>query len=384
MNLETEISRELWQAVRRSYESQAWSNAVLDSIHYLSDALRAKTGLQSDGTALVGQALSGKTPKLRLNRLQTESEQNVQAGVEQLLRGLYQAIRNPRSHERLEDTQGDADALLVFVDYVLKLIGHARSAFSVEECVNRIVEENFVPNARYASLLVEEIPARHRLQVALTVYQRKSEADGQRPRYFFDAVIQRLEEEDAQDLFRAISAELRESGDEGTLRYVLQLLDPGYWPRLDEVARLRSENRLISNLHDGRYVRESTKCLAGALATWSTSFWPHFSLKREAILVLVEKLRSASVESQEYVFKFCFSALDRLAEKPHWGLQSILAERPTAGDSRFKEALDSSRLWQNKEWNARVQEVLKTFQHAEPVPEDDDLPPALEDDDIPF
>jgi len=33
MNLETEINRELWQAVRRSYESQAWSDAVLDSIH---------------------------------------------------------------------------------------------------------------------------------------------------------------------------------------------------------------------------------------------------------------------------------------------------------------------------------------------------------------
>ncbi len=96
MNLETEVSRELWQAVRRSYGSQAWSNAVLDSVHYLSDALRTKTGLQSDGVALVGQALGGSVPKLRLNRLQTESEKSVQGGVEQLLRGVYQAIRNPQ------------------------------------------------------------------------------------------------------------------------------------------------------------------------------------------------------------------------------------------------------------------------------------------------
>src|SRR4051812_16912121 len=99
MNLETEIGHELWQVIRRSYESQAWSNAVLNSVHYPSDAIRSKTGLQSDGTALVGQAFGGRTPKLRLNRLQTESEKNIQAGVEQLLRGFYQAIRNPRSHE---------------------------------------------------------------------------------------------------------------------------------------------------------------------------------------------------------------------------------------------------------------------------------------------
>jgi uncharacterized protein (TIGR02391 family) len=284
MNLETEISRELWQAVWRSYESQAWSNAVLDSIHYLSDVLRTKTGLQSDGTALVGQALGGKTPKLRLNRLQTESEKNVQAGVEQLLRGLYQAIRNPRSHERLEDTQVDADALIVFVDYLLRLIGHARSAFSVDECFNRIVDENFVPNERYASLLVDEIPARQRLQVALVTYQRKSEVDSQNLRHFFKAIIPSLAEEEAQELFHAISAELRESSDEGTLRSVLQLLDPGFWPQLDEVARLRSENRLISNLQDGYYVRKAEKCLGGALATWSPPFWRYFTLKSEMLL----------------------------------------------------------------------------------------------------
>jgi len=209
MNLETEIDRELWQAVRRSYESQVWSNAVLDSIHYLSDVLRAKSGLQSDGTALVGQALGGKAPKLRLNRLETQSEKDVQAGVEQLLRGIYQSIRNPRSHERLEDTQVDADALIVFVNYLLKLIGHARAVFSIDECVGRILDKNFVSNERYATLLVEEIPARNRLQVALTVFHRKSEGDGEKLRYYFDAVIAKLSDEEGKELFQAISTELR-------------------------------------------------------------------------------------------------------------------------------------------------------------------------------
>src|SRR5437764_11655835 len=104
MNLETEINPELWQAIRRSYENGAYANAILDSIHFLSEAIRMKTGLQSDGTALAGQAFGGKSPKLRLNRLETESEQNIQHGVEQLLRGVYQALRNPRSHGRVDDT----------------------------------------------------------------------------------------------------------------------------------------------------------------------------------------------------------------------------------------------------------------------------------------
>jgi len=278
MNLETEIEQDLWQAVRRSYESQAWSNAILDSIHYLSDALRTRAGLQSDGTALAGQALGGKTPKLRLNRLETDSEKNIQAGVEQLLRGLYQAIRNPRSHERLSDRQADADALIVFVDYLLRLLGHARASFSIDACVNRVVEPNFVPTERYAALLVEEIPTRQRRQVGLAVYHRKAEANGKALRFFFDAVVQRLTKEEAQSLFDAMSAELRESSDESVLRLVLQLLNPGHWTRLDEVARLRTENRLILNAQDGRYIRKSNKCSGGSLATWSRDFWPHFAL----------------------------------------------------------------------------------------------------------
>ncbi|MEA5125348.1 hypothetical protein [Xanthomonas floridensis] len=45
MNLATEVNPDLWAAVRRSYESQAWSNAILDAVHHFSDVIRAKDGL---------------------------------------------------------------------------------------------------------------------------------------------------------------------------------------------------------------------------------------------------------------------------------------------------------------------------------------------------
>jgi len=323
MNLETEISHELWQAVERSYGSQAWSNAVLDSIHYLSDALRAKTDLQSDGAALVGQALGGKAPKLRLNRLQTDSEKNIQAGVEQLLRGLYQAVRNPRSHEHVEDNRADADALILFVDYLLRVIGHARSAFSIDECVGHILEEGFVPDERYAGLLVKEIPGRQRLQVALTVYQRKLEADGEKLRYFFNAVIPELTEEESGELFHAVSTDLRESRDEDSLQCVLQALDPSYWSRIDETARLRTENRIIRNIRDGRHLRKSGKCQAGALATWSRDFWPNFTLKQELMQTLIEKLRSTSVESQYPFTSCCQRRRDGAVSCRKWALRAL-------------------------------------------------------------
>jgi hypothetical protein len=99
--------------------------------------------------------------------------------------------------------------------------------------------------------------------------------------------------------------------------------------------------------------------------------------------VLVEKLRSASVENQDYVLKFCFDSLESLAEKPSRTLQNILLERLTAGDSRFQEALGRSYLWQNRLWDERVQRVIKTSQPAGLVLEEYDFSPP-EDEDIPF
>jgi uncharacterized protein (TIGR02391 family) len=377
MNIQTEIGEELWGAVRRSYESQAWANAILDAIHHLSDAVRLKTGLQSDGTALAGQAFGGKSPKLRLNRLQTESEQSIQAGVEQLLRGLYQSVRNPRSHGRIDDSQNDADALILFVDYLLRVIGHARTSFSLEACVSKILEENFVPSDRYATLLLDEIPPRYRLQVALAVYQRKGESEGKRLRYFFQALIAALSIEETSEFFNAISEELRESSDEASLRYVLQILNPDQWAKVSEAARLRSENRLIRNLKDGRYLRATNRCLGGALATWSVSFWQHFTLKPEVINVLTEKLGSSSVESQDYALQYMFDNLDSLVETPPYRLQDLFADRLKAGDIRFKQAIESVWVFQESPWNETVEKARAGFVSAEPVL-------AEEDDDIPF
>ncbi len=96
-----------------------YSHSIVDAMHHFSTVLRDKAGVDGDGAALVGQALGGDSPRLKINKLQTETERNQQHGIESILRGMYQAIRNPRSHEQIEDTQETADAIIVFINYLL-------------------------------------------------------------------------------------------------------------------------------------------------------------------------------------------------------------------------------------------------------------------------
>jgi uncharacterized protein (TIGR02391 family) len=374
MNLETQISHDLWAAVRRSYESQAWSNAILDGIYHLSDVIRSRTGLQSDGTALAGQALGGKSPKLRLNKLQTESDQSIQTGVEQLLRGIFQAIRNPRSHGRLEDSQADADSLLVFINYVLGLIDHARTSFSLDEAVSRALDENFVPNERYAGLVVDEIPQRQLLQVGLAVFERQGKGSHKRLPFFFQALLERLSPEDRGEFFAALSADLRDSSDDDSLRLVLQILRPEQWPELSEVARLRSENRLLRNFRDGGVNLETGKCSSGALATWSPQFWPQFTLKNELMDAAIDKLSSSRLEAQEFARQFALPHLPSLADKPSFRLQFAIANRIKGGDAVVYKAVKYGVIWTLDVWNKIVTNALTAYEHEQPPLEDDDIP----------
>ncbi|PPT63490.1 TIGR02391 family protein [Xanthomonas arboricola] len=379
MNLATEVNPDLWAAVRRSYESQAWSNAILDAVHHFSDVIRAKSGLQSDGTALAGQAFGGKEPKIRLNRLATESEKNVQAGVEQIARGLYQAIRNPRSHERFEDSQRECDAIIVFVDYLLGMIGHARAAFSIDNILERVTDDNFVANKRYAELILAEIPKSKRLDTLVTAFEGRNTSDSLKQVHFFQVCISSLETNEKEKFFEVVSSHLQSSTDERELRSVFQILDVTQWPFIAEADRMRSENRVIRSIEAGRYSSAKERCVGGALATWAKEFFKNFSLKRELLHSLYAALSSGVREREDYVFKFFFRYLDDLADVPPAYFMRHIRERLEQGDERYKEALGDYLLFGPESWVAPFKKQLDEFRASEtPAPFD------FDDDDIPF
>jgi uncharacterized protein (TIGR02391 family) len=373
MNIQQELDPELWTAIRRSYESGAWSTAVMDGVHFLSDTIRSRSGLQSDGTPLAGQALGGKTPKLKLNRLETETELSIQSGVEQLLRGLYQAIRNPRSHGKVDDSQQDCDALLLFIAYLLRVLGAAKPAFTVDACVITVLDENYVQDKRYSELLVEEIPARHRLDVALALFQKRDHPQARNGAWFLEALVAKFTADELTDFFSAVSQHLRDAKDDALIRGALKCLPPGRWSNVDQIARLRVENRVVRDIGDGRYDRRAKRCNGGALATWATSFFPYFTLKEETYVALVGKLESTVRSEQDYVLQYFFGVLDSLADEPDPVLLDVLLLALRSGDRRFANAMNEGFLWGDAKWPPELQNLHASAESQSPA-DDDEVP----------
>ncbi|MFH0811591.1 MAG: TIGR02391 family protein [Pseudomonadota bacterium] len=99
MELQKEITPELFDAIKAHYESGSYSNAILDAMKVLTELIREKAKLDGDGANLVSQAFGGNAPPIKISPMQKVSEIDEQKGFEQLLRGLYVGIRNPRTHE---------------------------------------------------------------------------------------------------------------------------------------------------------------------------------------------------------------------------------------------------------------------------------------------
>ena len=74
-------------------------HAVFEATKGLAQRIRDMTEIQEDGAHLVDRVFSVERPVLAMNRLQTPTEKSEHKGFAALLKGCFQAVRNPLAHE---------------------------------------------------------------------------------------------------------------------------------------------------------------------------------------------------------------------------------------------------------------------------------------------
>lgn len=96
-----EVHAEVLKACRSELLEENYFHAVLEATKSLADRIRSLSGLTSDGSDLVNQALGTRdgAPVLAFNSLRTMSEESEQRGMMQLMKGVFAVFRNPTAHE---------------------------------------------------------------------------------------------------------------------------------------------------------------------------------------------------------------------------------------------------------------------------------------------
>ena len=104
-------------------------HAVLEASKSVAEKLRRRARLRSDGAQLVDEALSGDTPRLKINAFASDSEKSEQRGFANLVKGLFGVFRNPTAHApRITWNMSEEDALDLFAlaSYVHRRIDSAK------------------------------------------------------------------------------------------------------------------------------------------------------------------------------------------------------------------------------------------------------------------
>lgn len=333
MDLENSIRTELWNAVEESYSNQDYTAAILDAISLVTDTLRDKTGLDGDGEELVGKALGfskDKPPLLAVNKLQTQTERDIQVGLRETLKGIYSLIRNPRSHERYEDKQKTADAIILFADYLLSFLGESQQSFTPEGFLLGVTDPYFALDDEYVAGLVATIPVRKLYDTLVTVYRNKFWAKSDNYALVIKVILKKIDERQVSDFLQVVSNDLQQTTNEVEIVLIIKVLPAELWQRLDSLPRIRIENELLTTLRDATYDPE-TKKTNSATSTWIAVLARQFHTKDKLRIVILAKLRNEDFNHHDFIANYLIDRFPDIFE----GEQNVrICARALAGALR--------------------------------------------------
>jgi uncharacterized protein (TIGR02391 family) len=78
--------------------TENYFHSVFEAVKSIAEEIRKKTNLTLDGAELLDKAFSISNPLLKINALQTETEQSEQKGFTNLIKGVFGMFRNTTAH----------------------------------------------------------------------------------------------------------------------------------------------------------------------------------------------------------------------------------------------------------------------------------------------
>ncbi len=88
------------QVAERYLDSGNPEVAIFEAFKAVNKRVKDATGLSSDGTTLMGRAMSDTTPLVRFGDPSTQTGRDIQAGVRFMFMGAVSSLRNPDAHEQ--------------------------------------------------------------------------------------------------------------------------------------------------------------------------------------------------------------------------------------------------------------------------------------------
>jgi len=373
MELKGLISDEVLQAVQKSYDSESYTNSIKDGIQFLLDYIREQTGLITDGDALITAAFSVEKPLIKMNKLQTQSEKDLQVGTMMLFQGLYKAIRNPRIHGSVHDNEKTAYLLIAFLDYLYSSIAAAEIPFNFDKFLQGVNDKYFVRTKQYVNELIKSIPQNKRLEVLIKLFNQRESVNILNLSLIIGSIFPQLDTTQQEEFEKVLIEAQRHDADRKLVILTYSLSDPEKWKLKEKRTKLRMEKIIVDCLEKATYLlEEGNDNPEGQLATWAIRFLGSFENKSELRNLINTKLKSYYTDNL-YVFRWILPILPKLYDTDI-SRDTILGEiketvnTENESSNEYLDLLQKVYYQYPKDWTKRINELLPRTQDWESIP----------------
>lgn len=310
MKIKDYIREDLWKAIQKHYEAEDYTEALRDASFLMKDILQAKSGeYDKDNSKLVDAVLSGQDPVLKINDFSTQTEKDIQNGIALGTKGIFMHVRNPISHEKIAYTQEDTNAILMYINYLLKQIDQSGGVSLIEEWLPLIQSESFTATEEYAKELIKEVPKKKVYELLEAIYNIREELPKYKIKYFIGELVDKLTGSEKNAFIKKLNIDLMQvEGDYG-LSMFFHFFANHFYNDLKRVVKLRIEDIIYQGIKNGKVIEGKVEGEYSATATWAAAFIDSFETKDRCHKIILSKV-FLSQEEGDYSFKFFSKFVD--------------------------------------------------------------------------
>lgn len=332
MVIEERIRPDLWKAIQAHYERDDYTEAVRDTLFHICEIIREKSGLSDkDGSTLIDHAFLGKTPLLLINKNETTTEKNTQQGVGLALKGIMQAIRDPLSHEKTVLAENDAEAIILFSNYLLNKVDGSQSFSKISDIEELLYDEDFTNTDEYAKCLIKEIPTKKRYDLLVRLFNNRENLPQHTLGNFINELMNCISKASYDDFIRIVSSSLIKCKDDKALRMYFMYFMLKTYDKIERLAQLRIEDLIQKSIYAAKMenvfnsksktTTRKVNC-KGSLATWVTGDRFMILKSHERLIDLL--FSKIDVGSDESDFVFNYFPLEEIKEDFNFKPREIL------------------------------------------------------------
>lgn len=311
--IKDEIREDLWKSISAHYEKGDFTESLRDAMFLVNEIIREKSGLlDKDGTKLMEASFLGKNAALLINKNETTTEKDIQEGIGYAFKGLSLSVRNPISHENIATTKSEANAILMYISYLLDKIDLSKGKTKIEDWMALLSDDDFTISKEYAELLFNELPTRKRYDLLLEIYRNIRNFGSNKINKFLNLLLDSISKGEHSAFVDIVNKDFMLCKDDRTLRNFLHYFTPRIYADLDKLVQLRIESFLKKSIEKGAIIYqsdietgESEKSCSddGTLGTWVHGKISMLQAKEEILNLLFKKLSNNEGEKQ-YVFEY--------------------------------------------------------------------------------